>query len=372
MQERRDQPDDRKIERSLKKNRLKLFIVTAFFCGVTLVSFSQKDSTAFSKLQTEFNGAFLQAGGKPEITFFDQLYTATSWVLNVQNPTFRNARKEQQNILMKNGDSLMIKMAETIYKTLPADIFWKNQQVDLLRFQKLLEIANEKLCSCVSDKIRADKKKTVIWALVSQCDSLLNADTAYQARIRTETKRFSHSELLRAQRAVIKYLYANCSFYRRALNSILAEIVLDNYYSFGQTLAQNLEEEITRFSNGNPDSLSILFPDHARYKTDIEQSSLLISKKEKWIGNWRREPGTNQSIQTRTYYKKGIPTIFLGQTICYYEQEDTIIRVKGFRFITPDKIENKTELLNDINIEVPPPRRPEIRPQPGKQAPKKH
>jgi hypothetical protein len=373
MQERRDQSNDRKIERGLKKNCLKHFIATAFICCITLVSFSQKGSTSFSKLVVEFSDAFLQAKDKPEITFFDQLYLATNWVLNVQNPTFRNTKKEMRNVKL-DADSLMIKMADAIYQTLPAEVFWKDQQVDLLRFQKLLDISNEKLCPCVSSKIQNDEKKTMIWTLIAQCDTQIarDTDTIYKVRMRKEAHRFTHSDLSRAQQLVIKYLYSNCSSFRQAINSILAEIVLDNYYSFGQILAQNLEEDISRFSKSKPDSLSILFPDHARYKADIEQSSLLISNKTKWVGNWHREPGTNQVMQTRTYYKKGAPTVFLGQTICYYEQEDTMIRVKGFRFITPDKIENKTELLNDINIEAPPPRRPEVRPQPGRKAPKRN
>jgi hypothetical protein len=372
MQERRDQPNDRKIERGLKKNCLKHLIATAFICCITLASFSQEDSTAFAKLLTEFNGVFISAKTETGATFFDQLYNATNWVLNVQNPTFRSARKEFGKVLNLDGDSLLAKMAYTVYNNLPAEVFWKDQQVDLIRFQKLFAIANEKLCPCVTDRIKTDTKKTMIWTLVSQCDTLLHQDTAYKIRIQAETQRFALSDLARAQKSIVKYLYANCSAFKMAVNDILITITIDNYFSFGRDHGQTIEDDISRFYQKKPDSLNIIFPDHSSYESDIKQSSSLIASKAEWMGSVRREPGTRQFIQSRTYYKEGKPTVLLGQTICYYEQEDTWFSVKGLRFITPDRIENKEELLKGINIQPPPPHPPELRVQPGKKTVKKN
>src|SRR5258706_7757726 len=291
----------------------------------------------------QFEEVFLKVKNEPQATFFDQLYKGTEWVLNVQNPVFRNAKKEMAVTSGKAGDSLLLRISDSIYRRLPAEIFWKDQQVDRIRFQKLLDMSNEKLCPCIKERIGRIKNKR-IWEIVSECDSASTKDPAFADRLKVETKHFAASDLYKAQRYVVKYLYANCPVFRKSLHSILGSVMLDDYHSFGDFLAKDLETDILRFFKTGTDSLSILFPNYAVYTNDI-QSSMELVKKAEWFANREREPGTDNYARIRTYYTKGKNPVILGQTICLYEQKDISIMVKSFRFIPPEKIKNKEELV---------------------------
>lgn len=314
----------------------------------------------------QFSGAYLRGKDEPNASFYSQLYQATEWVLQPENPDFVKLRKELATVLHLKGDSLLVRIGDSIYQSLSQEVYWKDQQVDIMRFQKILVLGTNELCACINSKLEAGHQNEKIWEIVSNCDTSLSQNAPYIAQIREEAKKFGLNDLRRAQLMVVKFLYTNCSSFRNSINSMLAVKLIDNCNSYTEMVALDLEEKIVRFYKNKRDSLATLFPDHANYKSDIETAMSYVTKTTGSISRLGHDPSTDQFTRTRTYYVAGKPSTIIGQTVCEYEQDGTSIKVIAFRFISPDKITNKAELLSDIDVQVPPPYLPVRKANPAK------
>jgi hypothetical protein len=360
LQERRNKRNDHEIKGGIEKAVMKrIIIITTVYLSLASFSFGQADSTNFERLLFEFSQQYVYAGNTASANFLTQLSDATNFTLNTENPRFVKTKSDFTALPeIRNEDSILIKIADSIYKRFVNEFFWQDQQVDLLRFGTILAMYNEKLCACLSPVLNSRYKYRDLTSIVVACDSATLTDALFMSNLTAELKKISLNDRRKMQQYAAKYSYQHCPAYYQALNQPMFMSVIDNHYAFIRNISRDLEERVVGLYKASKiDSLRLIFPDYSLYKKDIEKSSASIKAKLDYTISDNEKDKDDPALVKRivTFFREDKKIVLLGQVACTYKIDDLTLKVKSYQYITVDKIKNKEEILKNLEIEPPPP-----------------
>lgn len=322
-------------------------------------SFCQRDSSNFEKLLSQFADACSYAVKTPNVTYFEQLNSASHWTLRIDNPVFLRVKIDFEGRLGKAGeDSIHLAVADSIYKRYVKDFFWGEQSLELFMFKDALALYNEGYCNCLTERIK-NKERIRLVKHAEDCNNFVAADTLLLKKVQAALKDMPVNEKRKAGPLALKYVYQHCPAATFVFNDVLFQNILSDRYSHFSDAIWAIEKKIVRlYTRKKLDSLSMVFPAYTSCKKDIEASVNLVNSKTEYMSTKEDDKSDPDAVtKIITYYRnqKGKKSELLGQVICRYTIHNLDLQVTGYQFLPADKIKDKDRLLNEIDIEPPPP-----------------
>jgi hypothetical protein len=345
-------------------------IFSVFLCAFFVcTAFSQKPGN-LQKLTDQFEQVYSKFY-KDSSDFYSALSFATTSTFTPQNAMYKRTWQEFDSLQpgLKEGELIKL-IGDSVLNRFYIDYFWKTESLDKVKFYQGLSLYSNRVCPCLTTKLKAGGKTPDIVTIANACNSALMSDPSFLSQMQASIREFSLPEKQRMQVMLSKYVYQYCPAYNNAVNDILFHAAGTNYGKYISGFLFNLEKTIGRvYKQKKLDSLSTIFPGYKTYKQDIERSLPVVMAGHYTLANYADDSLDNSRIRNVTFYTQNKDVKIMGQVTVKYRVDKLNVFVSSYRFLSPEQIPNKQVLIDEITSLPEPPPFPELieKPSPKKQ-----
>ena len=329
-----------------------------FICLLLSMSATGQKAAAFDQLTKEFEDFYFITLKKQD-NFFEALLDPSSFILRINNPSFRGAKKDLSiRYPEKDNEALVKLLADSMIRTAGMKLLWKGLEPDKEKFEKVLKDYVDKTCACATVKLK-EEKESELPNVMKNCEIELLKDDQFRNRMFVNTLTLTPSEKAKLQEYSAKFNYAYCKAWNNYFNNAIIDLVYGNYVSDLRRMVYDIDEEIlSLYKRKKTDSLLNVFPEYKKHTADFDKVISMKAQLRSSFSNQETE-GVVTRV-TRTYISTQKQKRLLAQIIYEVELKDDVVRMKSFRFIPADKIKDKDKLLEELNTIPPPPPDEEI------------
>ncbi len=304
---------------------------------------------------------YQQSGKVP--TMFDRLINATDLFLRPENTIFT----ESVNRVIRQKHITVDSAARIVFNAMFSDfngkgLLWEDYASPGLQYSKLLEYYNSQICPCLENGLKKSGRLILGPEVLSNCMTSLLRDTAYINTVRRIAGTIAVTELDQLSRSSIIYMYYHCESMKKMFDFISQEGALLNYAEAFYLPRAGLDTAITdNYRLKNFSRLNNIFPAYKNFMPAILKLIEIQRKVPETLMQENKDDAANLSF-SKVYYEinqKG-KAVLLGAFFFRLKEPTFQAPVTELRFITPDKIKNRAEVLRIIQerleiVEPPPP-----------------
>jgi hypothetical protein len=335
----------------IKKLIFTLFLLPAAFSG-----FSQKDSSQYQKFFSRFLSLYKNFSKPPLKNYYEILSNTAKFSCNVTDPLFVNTLAEistEKKFLEEKAIDLLLERA---YTDLRKEYLWIASRDVYESKKEMFYLYNEKLCGCLNSKVKSSDMGERFLAAQKECTIALVYDTVFINKLKTIAGGATLNEMYAVSNYLTIYMYGNCDVFYDKLNASIFNTGAEQYFLGIKYLkAQQGESAIRYFRLGQLDSLSLIFPDYRKYKSELQKA----------ISNSNGKTVYAKGFYFRTETTRGLPVIDVhfyksrenSNPICRVELKlsgtninSKIISIKYFK----GKPVKEGQIIEDRIIEVKP------------------
>lgn len=276
---------------------LKKIIFTLFLLHVVFEGFSQKDSSQYQKFFAKFLSLYRDFSKPPLKNYYEVLSNTGKFSFNVSDLLLVNALTEiskEKKVLEEEAiDSLL----EQVYTDLRKKYLWVTSQDIYDSKKEMFALYNEKLCGCLNSKVKASDMGEKFLEAQRQCNAALVYDTVFLNKLKTIAGGATLNEMYAVSNYLTVYMYGNCDVFYDKLNRTIFGTGAEQYFwGINYLKAQQGESSIRYFRLGQFDSLSLIFPNFRKYKSELQKVIINSNGKNVSVKGYYFRPETTRGL----------------------------------------------------------------------------
>ena len=211
-------------------------------CFLSSISTLGQNSTAFDQLTKEFED-FYFISLKDKDNFFEALLHPSSFVLRIDNPSFRKAKQDLAALYPEKDNEGLIKMVtDSILRTTGRKLLWKGSEAHKHKLEKVLKEYVDKTCACATVKVKEQKGPDLPGA-AKICEIELLKDEQFRNRMFVNSLTLSTTEKLKVQEFSAKFNYDYCPAWNEYFNNTVTQLVYGNYVDDLRSSINDIDEK---------------------------------------------------------------------------------------------------------------------------------
>lgn len=268
-----------------------------------LSGFSQTDSTAYQKFFAGFLDIYKHFSKPPLKNYYEVINNAAKFSFTTFDPLFVNALAETAKKNKVAEKDALEMLFDRVYTDLKKDYLWV-MALDIYESKKeLFEVYFNSLCPCFTSKVSKTDGMEKFVEVQKQCTYEMITDTIFINKLKTVAGGTTMNQLYEVANYLTLYLYGNCEILFYKFNETIKGSPVFEQYLSGIKFLKSWEGEaaIRYFKTSQADSLSLIFPDYKKYRSEFE----------KIITNTG-----GKTVTTRSYFvaqrQDGLPKIYVS------------------------------------------------------------
>jgi hypothetical protein len=306
-----------------------LVVLSLFLIGTGA---SAQDSTAFSKLLTQFSKAYFESQTNPSNNYIESLEYAFG-VFHPDLPSFLKAKTDvRSSMSLRTDEDAVRQLADSLIHVFVAKFFWKGHEIEFGKYQKLLKFYVEASCPCYTSRITSEKDMI---ASIQECEREIVKDANFLKKATAYASDIPMQERQGIQKFTSMYMYQHCEKVNSIMNETLVSDAVGHYNSAMARFTESVDKRAMNYLAAKKiDSLSLLFPEYGKAKKAIEKSVPLYNDSSiDGYGNIKRNGDT---ITYTRYFFKNLDVLARVDYSC--ETRDSHIIITSFYYTPGNKL----------------------------------
>lgn len=252
---------------------LKKVLFTLFLLHATFAAFSQTDSSQYQKFFAEFLTLYKDFSKPPLKNYYEVLSNAGKFSCDIKDPLFVNALSEISKEKKIQEEEAIDLLLERVYADLRKQYLWISSTDVYDSKKEMFALYNENLCGCLNSKVKSSDMGEVFLKAQKECTTAMIYDTVFRNKLKTIAGGTTLNEMYAVSNYLTIYMYGNCDVFYDKLNWTIFSTGAEQYF-FGikYLKARQGESSIKYFRAGQLDSLSLIFPDYQKYKSELQKA----------------------------------------------------------------------------------------------------